>query len=190
MGCCVAGEVLGEMDEKEVDYEAFYRIVIVGDAGVGKSSIVLKYTDNVFGQDGDNIDFRVKYEDLDGKRYKLQIWDTAGQEKFRQMSNSYYRAANAVIIAFDLNDPDSPEQLQGWIEEVTYFSNQVALNPLSFIVIGNKSDLEKKVNSNDITNIAKNANAIYIETSARTGENIQQAFQKIIEKLESVRLSY
>jgi len=143
MGSCVCKAPNGE----QVDQE--FKLIVVGAPGVGKTSMVKRYCLNTFSEEeveANNSDnFKVQYSINDTKRIKLQIWDTDGQERFRQMSFTYYKAANAALLVFDLNALKSFEQLDIWLHELERFSEKIAENNLLYFVIGNKNDLNSVV---------------------------------------------
>jgi len=169
------------------DYDHLFKLVLVGEVGVGKSSLVLRYTDNTFLNDDVGTigaDFKVKFINVDKKKIKLQIWDTAGQEKFRVMTSSYFGGANAVIIVFDLTDQKSLDAVEKWIKEAQSFADKS--KPLQFLIVGNKKDLEKErtVDKDAPRKIAEKYNALYCETSAKVGTKVDDAFQMIAEHLQ------
>jgi len=182
MGTCFGGEKKDSADK----YDHLFKLVLVGEVGVGKSSLVLRYTDNTFLNDDVGTigaDFKVKFLVVDKKRLKLQIWDTAGQEKFRVMTSSYFGGANAVIIVFDLTEQKTFDAVEKWIKEAQSFADKQ--KPLHFLIVGNKKDLEKErsVEKDAIKKVTEKYNALYCETSAKTGAKVDEAFQMIGEKL-------
>ena len=107
------------MDNDEYDY--LFKILLIGDAAVGKSSILLRYADNIFNEaymSTIGIDFRIKDFNMDNKLIKLQIWDTAGQERFKNLTSTYYKGAHGVIFVFDTTDPTSFESIDEWVNDV------------------------------------------------------------------------
>jgi len=182
MGCTGSAE-----KGSGTDYDHLFKLVLVGEVGVGKSSLVLRYTDNTFLNDEVGTigaDFKVKFINVEKKRIKLQIWDTAGQEKFRVMTSSYFGGANAVIIVFDLTDQKSLDAVEKWIKEAQSFADKS--KPLHFLIVGNKKDLEKErtVDKDGPRRIADKYNALYCETSAKAGTKVDDAFQMIAEQLQ------
>jgi Ras-related protein Rab-1A len=182
MGCTGSAE-----KSSGTDYDHLFKLVLVGEVGVGKSSLVLRYTDNTFLNDDVGTigaDFKVKFINVDKKKIKLQIWDTAGQEKFRVMTSSYFGGANAVIIVFDLTDQKSLDAVEKWIKEAQSFADKS--KPLQFLIVGNKKDLEKErtVDKDAPRKIAEKYNALYCETSAKVGTKVDEAFQMIAEHLQ------
>ena len=171
------------MVDYDYDYDYLFKIILIGDSSVGKSSIVERYvnneiTDSYISTIG--VDFRVKTILLDGKYIKLQIWDTAGQEKFRAITKSYYRCANAVIIVFDLTERDSYNNIDNWIKQVKTHAPDTVVT----FLVGNKTDLinNRVVSYDEAQKKADDNNIIYRECSAKTAKNIESLFRLITEK--------
>ena len=160
-----------------LEYDYLFKILLIGDSGVGKTAMLSKFVDEEF---VDNyistigVDFRIKTIDLDGTIIKLQIWDTAGQERFRTITSTYYRGSHGVFIVFDLTDLDSYNNIVKWLDEV----NRNCIG-IQILIIGTKADLHDKrvITPNMIDLIKQKFN--YIEVSALTGTNISQAFYEL-----------
>eukprot|EP00919_Chromeraceae_sp_WS-2016_P058830 GHVR01139804.1.p1 GENE.GHVR01139804.1~~GHVR01139804.1.p1 ORF type:complete len:204 (-),score=37.42 GHVR01139804.1:438-1049(-) len=168
----------------ESSYDHLFKILLIGDSGVGKSSILLRFTDDEFNPKSLStigVDFKVKYMNLQGKRLKLAVWDTAGQERFRTLTSSYYRGAQAIILVYDCCVRESFENLQVWLEEVRrYATNADAVKML----VGNKIDKSPHVVSReDGASFAMEHSMLFIETSARTCEGVSQAFEEVVQKV-------
>ena len=166
-------------------YDDLFKLVIIGDSGVGKSCILLRFADDTF---TDNyystigVDFRFKCVDIGERKCKLQIWDTAGQERFKTVTSAYYRGADGIIIVFDQTDQESFNNIQNWIDDISKYSTEEPAK----LIIANKDDIanEKKiVKSEDISELEKKTGLEVIKTSAKTGENIDYAFKKLTQKL-------
>ena len=166
-------------------YDDLFKFVIIGDSGVGKSCILLRFADDTF---TDNyystigVDFRFKCVDIGERKCKLQIWDTAGQERLKTVTRAYYRGADGIIIVFDQTDKESFNNIQNWIDDISKYSTE---DPAK-IIIANKDDIsnEKKIiKSEDISELEKKTGLEVIKTSAKTGENIDYAFKKLTQKL-------
>ena len=158
--------------------DVLYKILLIGDSGVGKTSVILRFTKNIFQEEFLNsigVDFKSKDLNIDGKKVKLQIWDTAGQERFRTITASYYRGAHAIAIAFDLTQRISYEHVKRWMNDINKFAKE---NVLKFL-IGNKSDLinERKVYYEEARALASQMNSTYFEVSAKKDENINEFFE-------------
>ena len=165
-------------DEEEYDY--MFKILLIGAAAVGKSSILLRYADNIF---DDNylatvgIDFRICSFELEYKTIKLLIWDTAGQERFKNLTSTYYKGAHGVVFVFDVTDPNSFENIEGWVHDV----KEHAGSDLHMILLGNKCDLEdeRKVSKEEAKEYAKSKKMAYYDTSAKNDENIGKSFKAL-----------
>jgi Ras-related protein Rab-1A len=160
-----------------IEYDYLFKFLLVGDSGVGKSCLVLKFTDRVFNDSYIStigVDFKIQTLQLDGKFIKLQIWDTAGQERFRSITSSYYRGAHAVIIVFDLTDTETFENVRNWIHEIERY----AAEHVCKMLIGNKADLTnlRQVSTERAQELATKLQIPYFETSAKTNANVQQMF--------------
>jgi small GTP-binding protein len=159
------------------------KFIVVGDTNVGKSSIVIRFSDNTFEPEfvpTIGIDFKIRTIVLDSKKVKLQIWDTAGQERFRAINVSFYRGAMCVIIVYDVTNPQSFLNVPVWLLAVldnTDFQNKKTYKNLPFVVlIGNKTDLPRVVSEEDAIAYANENNMLYMETSAKDNDNIDDVF--------------
>ena len=122
---------------KQFDYT--FKIVMIGDSGVGKSCILLRFADDKFNENfyaTIGVDFRFKNVMVDDKSVKLQIWDTAGQERFKTITSAYYRGADGIIIVYDITDRNSFAHIKDWLDDVNKYTDN---NPLK-IIVGNKID--------------------------------------------------
>jgi len=164
------------------------KIILLGDASVGKSSIIGRYMNNSFRDDYQctlQVEMNTKMIDIDlDTRVRMTIWDTVGQEKFRNLTTQYYRNCQGAIIAFDLTKKDTFDGLQSWIDKLEE-TNQNC----SILIVGNKSDLidDREVNKDDIELFIKNK-YFYYDVSAKNGTNVSLAFDKIrTEIIEDIR---
>ena len=169
---------------KGKDYDYIFKIVLVGDTCVGKSCILVRFSDDVFVENyvtTIGVDFRFKTMVVNGKIVKIQIWDTAGQERYRSITTAYYRGAAAIIICCDITNKESFYNLNNWIEEVSKYIDK----DVDKLVLLNKCDLksEKKIDQSEISKFEKERGIKVMEVSAKTGEGIENAFQYIIGKL-------
>jgi len=160
-------------------YDYLFKIVVIGDCGVGKTCVVQRFKGGNFIERHGNtigVDFAMKEIVIDGKKIKLQIWDTAGQERFRTITQSYYRSAHGVILVYDLTKRSSFLNIQRWMEEVRRYT---ASNVL-IMLIGNKCDLEtlREVETLEAQVVAERTPEILtvLETSARDDTNVTEAF--------------
>ncbi|XP_010872734.1 ras-related protein Rab-43 [Esox lucius] len=171
--------------ETDDNYDFVFKIVLVGDVGVGKTCVVQRFkTGNFMERQGNTIgvDFTMKTMDIQGKRVKLQIWDTAGQERFRTITQSYYRSTNGAVIAYDITKRGTFMAVPKWMEDVKKYggSNIVPL------LIGNKSDLvdQREVSLEDAQTMAHQLDFLAaIETSAKDASNVEEAFTKMATEL-------
>ena len=157
------------------------KILTLGDSLVGKSSIVLRFSDNRF---DDNqlatigIDYKTKYIKVKDASVKVLLWDTAGQEKFRNIARQYYKGANGVLLIYDVCDRKSYERIGFWMDELKQ-NNEI--EQLYIILVGNKIDLEEKrvVTREEAEKYAEDNNINYLEVSAKTGEGILDLFNEV-----------
>ena len=163
------------------DYDYFIKIVLVGNSAVGKSSLMLRFADDSFSNNYVNtigVDFRFKTFEVDGKRVKIQIWDTAGQEKFRTMTSTYYKGSDAVVMVYDVTEPKTfTEVTNYWIPEI-----QNHVEGITYAILGNKFDLSesKKVNKSEAESLKVGKySVIFYEVSAKDNLNVHQAFEQI-----------
>ena len=161
-----------------------YKILFLGESDVGKTSIILRYTDDFFELEGVStygIDLRHKYIKINNKKIRLDLWDTAGQERFKTITKSYYTKAKVIIFTFDLTSFESFKQLKSWINE----SKEKTKSNIELVLAGNKSDLidKRKVNKEDIEKFSEDNKIPYFEISAKTGKGIQEMFDTIVNKL-------
>jgi Ras-related protein Rab-1A len=171
------------------DYDYLFKLLLIGDSGVGKSSMLIRFTDDTYSEafiSTIGVDFKIKTIGLEGKIIKLQIWDTAGQERFRTITSSYYRGAHGIIIVFDLTDIDSFENVQQWLLEI----NRYSYKNICKILVGNKSDLFEKRMVNEGQDYADSLNIPYIETSAKTAYNIDSLFYGITKEIKNTMKYY
>ncbi|ORD98331.1 RAB8A [Hepatospora eriocheir] len=126
------------------NYDYLFKVILIGDSGVGKSSIVKMFTDKTFNKDQQStigVDFKIKTLDVDNKRVKLQIWDTAGQEKFNSIVSNYYRGAFAVLVIFDVTKEATLKNTKKWVSD---FFQKNTVDGVETFIIGNKIDLLPK----------------------------------------------
>lgn len=167
----------------EIDY--LFKLLLIGDSGVGKSSILLSFTSDTFEELSPTIgvDFKVKMTTVEGKRLKLAIWDTAGQERFRTLTSSYYRAAQGIIMVYDVTRRDTFTNLADiWAKEVDVYST----NPDCIkMLVGNKVDKadSRAVTKQEGIDFARQYGCLFLECSARTRENVEKCFEELVLKI-------
>ena len=168
--------------------DSVYKVLILGDSSVGKTCFLLKYTDRVFNEvymSTIGLDYRLKTLTLkNGKKVKLQIWDTAGQDRFRTITKNYYKGANGIILIYDITSTETYENVENWISQI---KEEASPNVVIYLV-GNKVDMEdkRKVSTEEGQKIADDNNLPFIETSAKSDININETFDNLVEKMDSV----
>ncbi len=160
-----------------------YRVIVVGDANTGKTNILLRYTDNAFSENISytiGVDFRIKQVRYQDKNIKLQLWDTAGQDRYNAIIKLYYRGAHVMLMVYDITDISSYHHIQKWHSE-SYSETEKAIK----ILVGNKLDYSeiRGISYNDALSYADSIGVPYIETSAKTGENVDKLFELILDEL-------
>ncbi|KAA8516593.1 hypothetical protein F0562_016901 [Nyssa sinensis] len=169
-------------------YDLSFKILLIGDSGVGKSSLLVSFISNSVDDLAPTIgvDFKIKLLTVGGKRLKLTIWDTAGQEKFRTLTSSYYRGAQAIILVYDVTRRETFTNLSDvWAKEVDLYSTN--LNCVKMLV-GNKVDRESErvVSKEEGIALAKEHGCLFLECSAKTRENVEQCFVELALKIMEV----
>ncbi|KAL4462047.1 hypothetical protein ABPG74_000892 [Tetrahymena malaccensis] len=173
------------MANREYDY--LIKLVIIGNSSVGKSSVLLRFSDDQFSESyltTIGVDFRFKTLNIDGRKVKLQIWDTAGQERFRTITNAYYKGADGIVLVYDITNSTSFEDIERfWLNEVESYAEK----DVELLLLGNKSDLsdQRQVETNMVSEYAEKKHMDFYETSAKTSDQIEQAFLAISKRLMS-----
>ena len=165
-------------------YDVIYKILLVGDSGVGKTNIMLRYLNKEFNINTKatvGVEFGSKNIIIDKKVIKGQIWDTAGQERYRAITSSYYKGAHGAFVVYDITLKESFEAVDRWINDLRNNTDE----RLEIILIGNKSDLEEKrqVTKEEGEEKAKEKEVAFMETSALNCNNIEKAFNEILNKV-------
>ena len=169
------------------DYDHIFKVLLIGDSGVGKSCILIRYTDGAFDtnqQSTIGVDFKVKTVDAGmGKRVKLTLWDTAGQERFRTLTSSYYRGAQGIALVYDVTRRDTFEYLPHWLKEVDIYSPNGGKDVVK-VLVGNKIDCEDRtVTRQEGEAWARKKGMLYLECSAKTSVGISQVFDEMCAKV-------
>ncbi|KAK8795096.1 hypothetical protein WA588_003946, partial [Blastocystis sp. NMH] len=165
-------------------YDYLYKVVLIGDSGVGKTNILSRYTKNEFNIDSKatvGVEFASKCITIDGKVIKAQIWDTAGQERYRAITSAYYRGAIGALIVYDITSRPSFENVEEWLNELTLHAD----NDIVVMLVGNKCDLDNQrtVQSEEAIAFAEKHNMAFIETSAYDATRIGTAFETILKEI-------
>eukprot|EP00735_Rhodelphis_limneticus_P005649 TRINITY_DN1758_c0_g1::TRINITY_DN1758_c0_g1_i2::g.25219::m.25219 TRINITY_DN1758_c0_g1::TRINITY_DN1758_c0_g1_i2::g.25219 ORF type:complete len:211 (-),score=23.29,sp/P61107/RAB14_RAT/65.24/2e-95,Ras/PF00071.17/6e-55,Miro/PF08477.8/3.8e-13,Arf/PF00025.16/2.8e-10,MMR_HSR1/PF01926.18/0.00016,Gtr1_RagA/PF04670.7/0.053,AAA_24/PF13479.1/0.13 TRINITY_DN1758_c0_g1_i2:248-880(-) len=162
-----------------VQCEYIFKYIIIGDMGVGKSCLLYRFTEKKFVADAPHtigVEFGTRVLDVCGTPIKLQIWDTAGQERFRAVTRSYYRGSAGVLLAYDITNRNSFLHCQSWLTDARTLTNPMTI----IILIGTKSDLaigrDREVSYEEATAFADQNGLIFLETSAKTGANVEEVF--------------
>ena len=166
------------------DYDFIYKIILCGDP-VGKTSFLSRYIENIFidnPQSTINLDFSFKVIELeDGKKVKLQIWDTPGDASFKSIARIYFRGAHGIILFYDISDRESFKDLNDWLDLI---KNSASESP-HIVLVGNKIDLEKEreITAEEGEKFAKNNGLLFFESSAKTGKNVDLIFMELVKDL-------
>lgn len=178
---------------KAAKYDYLIKLLLIGDSGVGKSCLLLRYSDDSFTSSfiaTIGIDFKIKSILIDDSKVKLQIWDTAGQESFRSIARSYYRDAAGCLLVFDVTRKESFNHLDKWLQETRQFANP----NIAITIVGNKADLSAKrvVRYEEAKNFATEMGLTYVEASAKSADGVDEAFRitaaAILDKIKSGQL--
>ncbi|XP_056262189.1 ras-related protein Rab-26-like [Pseudoliparis swirei] len=167
-------------------YDIVFKVMLVGDSGVGKTCLLVRFKDGAFLAGSFistvGIDFRNKVLNIDGVTVKLQIWDTAGQERFRSVTHAYYRDAHALLLLYDVTNKTSFDNIQAWLTEIHEYAQQDVV----LMLLGNKADAthEQVIKREDGERLAKEFGVPFMETSARSGLNIELAFTAVAKELK------
>lgn len=171
------------MGSKAYDY--LFKLLLIGDSGVGKTSILFRFSDDSFTStfiSTIGIDFKIRTIEMDGKKIKLQIWDTAGQERFRTITTAYYRGAMGIMLVYDVTSEKSFENITQWIKNIeTHASDDVEK-----MILGNKCDInDKRVVSTEAgEQLAEEYSVTLMETSAKSNINIEEAFTSMARNIK------
>eukprot|EP00727_Mastigamoeba_balamuthi_P012805 m51a1_g8147 putative ras-related protein rab-2a (206) ;mRNA; f:39518-40943 len=193
-GCCGGSGQNPETPKVTLPYRYLFKYIIVGDTAVGKSCLLLQFTDKRFQPVHDltiGVEFGSRTISVNNQQIKLQIWDTAGQEKFRSITRSYYRGAAGALLVYDITRRDTFDHLTTWLEDCRKYSSQ----NITIMLIGNKSDLEasRAVPREEGERFAKENGLFFLETSAKTSQNVEEAFintaKDIFEKVEAGKIN-
>lgn len=167
------------------DYSYLFKIILIGDANVGKTCLVKRFTKGFFTPSQGptiGVDFTIRTVEVDGERVKLQVWDTAGQERFRSITQSYYHNADGVILTYDITSQKSFESLEQWLEDVHRFTSKKVL----IYIVGNKCDLihQRQIDLRNAEVIAKREQCVAMETSAKEADNVENLFMSLATQLK------
>ncbi|XP_078447308.1 ras-related protein RABA2a-like [Wolffia australiana] len=172
---------MGMVRRLDEEYDYLFKIVLIGDSAVGKSNLLSRFTRNEFSLDSKStigVEFATRAVQVDEKIIKAQIWDTAGQERYRAITSAYYRGAFGALIVYDVTKHTSFENVIRWLNELR---NHADAN-IIIMLIGNKTDLEqlRAIPVEEAKSFAQREGLFFIETSALTATNVEQAFQIVL----------
>ncbi|KAL9240080.1 hypothetical protein vseg_014340 [Gypsophila vaccaria] len=174
------------MSSDEESEEYLFKIVIIGDSGVGKSNLLSRYSRNEFSLHSKatiGVEFQTQSIELDGKEVRAQIWDTAGQERFRAVTSAYYRGAVGALIVYDITRGTTFDSVSRWLDELNTHSDTTVAKML----VGNKYDLDdiRAVSVEDGKKLAEEHGLFFMETSAKDSTNVKTAFEMVIKEIYS-----
>jgi len=165
-------------------YDFLAKILIIGDSGVGKTCLLLRFCENSFTTSHlatIGIDFKMKTIEVDGKKIKIQIWDTAGQERYKTITQTYYKGAMGIILSYAVNDAESFNNIENWMKQI----KQHASEDVCKILIGNKCDMpDRVIPYEDGKKLADQYGIHFFETSAKENLNVQEAFKSIAKEVK------
>ena len=166
------------------NYDLIFKLVLIGDSGVGKTNILSRYINNEFSYSSKStvgVEFGSKIIKTNDKLIKIQIWDTAGQERYKSITSAYYKGAKGAFVVYDITRRDTFMNVDKWIGELKSTGNE----DVFILLIGNKSDLEqeRQVSTEEVTKKAEQLKIAFCETSALEGKNIEYAFQTVVEEV-------
>lgn len=179
-------------------YDHLFKLLLIGDSGVGKTSILFKFSEDTFSPafiSTIGIDFKIRTIEVDGKKIKLQVWDTAGQERFRTITTAYYRGAMGIMLVYDVSNLKSFENISNWIRNIEMHATQ----DVELMILGNKCDIadKRQVSKEKGEVLALTHSIKFMETSAKANINIEEAFTtlardikiKMEKRLEDINLN-
>jgi len=166
------------------NYDYLFKVVLIGDSGVGKSNLLSRFTRNEFNLESKStigVEFATRSINVDGKTVKAQIWDTAGQERYRAITSAYYRGAVGALLVYDISKSSTFQNVNRWLKELRDHADA----NIVIMLVGNKSDLKhlRAVTTEESKNFAAENTLSFIETSALDASNVDSAFQTILTKI-------
>jgi small GTP-binding protein len=172
------------MSDDQPAYKHLFKLLIVGSAGCGKSQLLSRFVNDEFAtayQATIGVDFMVRTVDQDGTKVKLQIWDSAGQERFRSVTAAYYRGAMGIFLCYDVNSPESAMELKKWKGEI----DQNGAPNVAVLLVGLKSDLNEDPDAKKIVDdfLAENPTLEHVTCSAKTSQGVESAVSALVDKI-------
>ena len=170
-----------------MSYDKTIQLLVIGDSSVGKTSLITRYTNGTFKEEylaTVGLDYYSKVEAINNQTINIKLWDTAGQERYKALTQNYFRNAEGVLLTFDVTNTDSFNNLKDWIGSIkTNMEGKNIFLPL--IIVGNKIDMEdsREINKEDADKFASDNNYKYFETSAKTGEGVDDAVRDLVNQV-------
>ena len=167
-----------------MNYDEKCQLLIIGDSSVGKTSILTRFTEDKFTTNYIStvgVDLFSKDEIFNNKKIRIKIWDTAGEERYRALTQGFFKSANGIIITYSVNDVDTFENLKYWIQSI--HTNLGENDLVKIIIIGNKIDLDREVNFDDAKKYAEDNGYKYFETSAKSGKGINESIKFLVQEI-------
>eukprot|EP00457_Paulinella_chromatophora_P017917 gb/GEZN01019085.1/.p1 GENE.gb/GEZN01019085.1/~~gb/GEZN01019085.1/.p1 ORF type:complete len:224 (-),score=30.91 gb/GEZN01019085.1/:41-712(-) len=166
------------------EYDYLFKVVLIGDSGVGKSNLLSRFTRGEFNLESKStigVEFATKSIKADGKTIKAQIWDTAGQERYRAITSAYYRGAVGALLVYDISKRITYDNVSRWLKELRDHADR----NIVIMLVGNKKDLRqfRKVHTDEAKEFCKNNKLFFIETSALEKTNVTAAFETILKEI-------
>ncbi|THU63398.1 hypothetical protein C4D60_Mb01t15340 [Musa balbisiana] len=171
----------------EDDYDYLFKVVLIGDSGVGKSNLLSRFTRNEFSLESKStigVEFATRTIRVDEKVVKAQIWDTAGQERYRAITSAYYRGAVGALVVYDITRHVTFESIERWLKELREHTDSSTI----IMLVGNKADLRhlRAVSTEDAKDFAERENSFFMETSALESMNVENAFSEVLTQIHHV----
>ncbi|OHT02963.1 Ras-related protein RABA1c [Tritrichomonas foetus] len=179
-------------DDEDVIPDYLIKVILIGDSGVGKSNLLLRWAKNEFMPDSAptiGVEFATRTIRVERggreKVVKVQIWDTAGQEKFRSVTSAYYRGAYGALLVYDITSTTSFQNLDSWLTEIRENNFDPSGENMSVVLVGNKSDLQdlRAVSIEEAEDFSKANNIHFLETSGKESTNVDEAFKELVEMI-------
>lgn len=175
---------MDEVEDYSYDYDYLFKIVLIGDSGVGKSNLLSRFTRKGFNLESRStigVEFAARTIEVDGKKIKAQVWDTAGQERYRAITSAYYRGAVGAFIVYDISKSESYENVSKWLKELKENADENIVIEL----VGNKSDLDhlRAVPTEEAKHFATENQLLFTEASALDASNVDLSFQQLLKSI-------
>ncbi|KAM7421423.1 hypothetical protein PAMA_015518 [Pampus argenteus] len=175
------------MTNREDEYDYLFKVVLIGDSGVGKSNLLSRFTRNEFNLESKStigVEFATRSIQVEGKTVKAQIWDTAGQERYRAITSAYYRGAVGALLVYDIAKHLTYENAERWLKELQDHAD----SNIVIMLVGNKSDLRhlRAVPTDEAKAFAEKHGLSFLETSALDSSNVELAFQTILTAIYNI----